>query len=228
MEASRLKSFGDIRTKNVPGKYLNRRRGRQEGISDTGCEIPELNSMIASRAVREPQSPQRPADRPLPECQTEGRAASCALRKHAIGGDRQNVKRVALREIARGIGLMVDDIERVAAGIESEFKVRGLARGSRIAGRILRPAQHEFLDLNGVQGISQREHADAVRAGIDGVKEFSIRADQRPAWTVALNGDSVGKGQVAGAIEREDADLIGPGEPGVDDVLGRVLGEAEQ
>ena len=145
-----------------------------------------------------------------------------------FGGDRQHVKSVALRESARGVGLMVDHIERVAARIESEFKIGGFARGSRIAGRILGPAQHEFLDLNGLQGIRQREHADAVRAGIDRVQELAVRAHQRPAWTTALNGDGTGKGQVAGAIEREDADLIGPGQSGVDDALCRVLGQAQE
>jgi hypothetical protein len=51
--------------------------------------------------------------------------------------------------------LMVDDVESLAAGIESEFKVGGFARVVGIASRILWPAQHEFLDLSRVQGIGQ-------------------------------------------------------------------------
>ena len=66
------------------------------------------------------------------------------------------------------------------------------------ASRILWPAQHELLDLHGVQGIGQGEDADAVRAGIARVKEFSVRADSRPAWTMALNRNRIDKRQIAG------------------------------
>ena len=138
------------------------------------------------------------------------------------------MKRVALRESACGIGLMVDDIERVAAGIESKFKVRGLERSGRISARIQWPAQCEFLDLNGMRGIGQREHTDAVRGRIGCIKEVSTSANQRPAWAFALNGDGTGKAQITGAVERERTDLTGAGESGVDDVPRRVLCEAQK
>ena len=126
---------------------------------------------------------------------------------------------VALRERSGGIGLVIDHIERVAAGTRARIQNPSFRAALEVATRILWPAQHEFLDLNRLQRIRQREHADAVRTRIDRVKELSVGADQRPARTCALSRDRTRKAQIASRIEREDADLIGPGKPGVDDVL---------
>ena len=66
-----------------------------------------------------------------------------AFRKRAIRRNRKNVKSIALREVACGIGLMVDDIESFAARIEGEFKVRGFARAveDRQSNSVARPAR---------------------------------------------------------------------------------------